>query len=75
MAFFSRVLISTAYKLDTRWGWDRLPKPLGILALAGLRKLYRQKNLYDTTHDGFDPRPRRETEPARYPGAYDRRQL
>jgi hypothetical protein len=48
MALFSRVLISTAHKLDTRWGWNRLPRPLGIVVLAGLRKLYRQKNLYDT---------------------------
>jgi hypothetical protein len=52
MAFFSRALIATAHKLDTRWGWNRLPRPLGILALAGLRKLYRQKNLYDTRTTG-----------------------
>jgi hypothetical protein len=52
MALFSQLLISTAHKLDTRWGWDRLPRPLGILALAGLRTLYRQKNLYDTRTTG-----------------------
>jgi hypothetical protein len=52
MALFSHLLISTAHKLDTRWGWDRLPRPLGILALAGLRTLYRQKNLYDTRTTG-----------------------
>ena len=34
--------------LDHRFGWYRLPKPLGILVLAELRDLLRDKNLHDT---------------------------
>jgi hypothetical protein len=34
--------------LDRRFGWDRLPGPLGLLTLFGLRKRLRQRNLIDT---------------------------
>jgi hypothetical protein len=34
--------------LDRRFGWDRLPGPLGLLTLFGLRKRLRQHNLIDT---------------------------
>jgi Animal haem peroxidase len=34
--------------LDRRFGWDRLPRPLGLLTLFGLRKRLRQRNLFDT---------------------------
>ena len=33
----SKLLIATASKLDRRFGWDRLPRPLGVLTLVGLR--------------------------------------
>jgi len=33
-----------------RWaGWDRLPLPLGLATLIGLRNILRQENLYDTS--------------------------
>ncbi|MGH2751690.1 MAG: peroxidase family protein [Actinomycetota bacterium] len=45
---FARMWTASANAIDNRWHWDRLPRPLGIFTLAGLRNLYRQKNLYDT---------------------------
>ena len=33
---------------DRRWGWDRLPKPLGLAVLVGVRNRLRQDNLHDT---------------------------
>ena len=44
----SKILASTAAALDRRFGWDRLPRPLGILTLVGLRTRLREENLYDT---------------------------
>jgi hypothetical protein len=35
-------------RLDQRFGWHRLPLPLGLLVLAEMRKLLRDRNLYDT---------------------------
>ncbi len=35
--------------LDRCRGWDRLPKPIAMLTLIGLRMWYRRHNLYDTT--------------------------
>jgi len=35
--------------LDQRRGWDRLPKPLALLTLIGLRMTLRRQNLFDTT--------------------------
>lgn len=34
-------------KLDDRFSWDRLPRPLGVLTLIGLRHRLRERNLYD----------------------------
>ena len=47
---------ATAAALDRRFGWDRLPRPLGVLTLVGLRTRLREQNLYDT-----GARPRRST--------------
>jgi hypothetical protein len=44
----SRLLTATASSLDRRFGWDRLPRPLGVLTLVGLRTRLRERNLYDT---------------------------
>jgi hypothetical protein len=33
--------------LDQRKGWDRLPLPLGLVVLVGLRNELRRRNLYD----------------------------
>jgi Animal haem peroxidase len=43
-----------AEKLDRRVGWDRLPWPLGLLTLIGLRNRLREKNLYDTGRGPLD---------------------
>ena len=48
----SKLLIATAGALDRRFGWDRLPRPIGVFTLAGLRTELRQKNLYDTGAGG-----------------------
>ncbi|MEU6426862.1 peroxidase family protein [Microbispora sp. NPDC046973] len=34
--------------LDRTVGWHRLPKPLGLAVLAGLRNVLRRENLYDS---------------------------
>src|SRR5918998_5773931 len=44
----ANLLQKLAVKLDHRFGWHRLPTPLGILVLAEMRKVLRDKNLYDT---------------------------
>src|SRR5688500_18105489 len=44
----SKLLTSTAGALDRRFGWDKLPRPLGVLTLVGLRTRLRKENLYDT---------------------------
>src|SRR6266511_2766798 len=43
-----------AERLDRRYGWDRLPLPVAMLALIGLRKRLREKNLYDTGRGPLD---------------------
>jgi len=48
----SKLLASTAGALDRRFGWDRLPRPLGVLTLVGLRTRLRERNLYDTGPGG-----------------------
>jgi Animal haem peroxidase len=44
----ARLLIPLASLLDTRIGWERLPRPLGIVTLIGLREQLREDNLTDT---------------------------
>jgi hypothetical protein len=34
--------------LDRRFGWDKLPRSLGLLTVLGLRTRLRRENLYDT---------------------------
>lgn len=46
---FWNVYDKIATAVDQRWGWDRLPVPLGILVLIGNRDLLRRRNLFDTT--------------------------
>jgi hypothetical protein len=45
---FSKLLASTAHAVDRSVGWHRLPRPLGVLTLVGLRTRLRERNLYDT---------------------------
>jgi Animal haem peroxidase len=47
-SIFSAALDRTADRLDRWLGWDRLPLPLAILTLVGLRTRLRERNLYDT---------------------------
>jgi hypothetical protein len=44
----SRLLIRLSSLLDRRIGWERLPRPLGLLTLIGLREQLRKLNLADT---------------------------
>jgi hypothetical protein len=53
---FSKLLASVSGALDRRIGWDRLPTPLGVLTVLGLRIRLREKNLYDTGR-GATPQP------------------
>jgi len=48
----SKLLMSVASKLDRRFGWDKLPLPVGVLTLIGLRTRLRKENLYDTGEGG-----------------------
>ncbi|WP_217212957.1 peroxidase family protein [Streptomyces sp. AC550_RSS872] len=43
-----RVVTGVAEFLDRRIGWDKLPVPLGLGTLLGLRVKLRQENLHDT---------------------------
>ena len=67
----SKLLTSTAAALDRRFGWDKLPRPLGVLTLVGLRTRLREKNLYDTGAGGATAAP--SERPAQHP--HVRRQL
>jgi hypothetical protein len=44
----SRLMTSLGDRLDRRFGWQRLPRFLGIFTLMGLRNRLRELNLYDT---------------------------
>jgi hypothetical protein len=44
----SRLLIKLSSTLDRRIGWHRLPGPIGLLTLIGLRQQLRAHNLQDT---------------------------
>jgi hypothetical protein len=37
-----------AHRIDESVGWDKLPPPLGLAVLVGLRRTLRERNLYDT---------------------------
>ena len=43
-----------AEALDRRVGWDKLPLPVAMLVLIGLRSILRKKNLYDTGRGPLD---------------------
>src|SRR5919201_5949304 len=43
-----------AQAVDRRIGWDKLPRPLALLVLIGLRNILREKNLYDTGRGPLD---------------------
>jgi hypothetical protein len=41
---------TAALRLDRRRGWYRLPRPLGLVTLVGVRNILRRSNLVDTTN-------------------------
>ena len=47
--FFWRMYDEAAQAADRAVGWDKLPRVLGLLVLAGLRNILRQRNLHDTS--------------------------
>ncbi len=56
MSWFSRLFSSATEAVDHRFGWDHLPKPIGMLTLIGIRDRLRAKNLYDSGR-GADDKP------------------
>ena len=54
----SKLFANAAVAVDHKFGWDKLPKPLGIVTLIGLRTKLREQNLYDTGRgETVDPAP------------------
>jgi hypothetical protein len=56
-SFLDRTLARVGTTLDATFSWDRLPLPLSLLALIGLRDALRQENLFDSYEDGPPPAP------------------
>ncbi len=48
-SLWKRSYMSVTGRLDRRFGWSRLPKPIALLTLMGLRMRLRRSNLYDTS--------------------------
>jgi hypothetical protein len=46
---FSRLFTRATEALDRRFRWHKLPVPLGLLTLVGLRMRLRESNLHDTS--------------------------
>jgi hypothetical protein len=46
-----RLYDGAAEFLDHKVGWHRLPVPLGLVVLVGLRDVLRKRNLYDTSDE------------------------
>src|SRR4051794_41925777 len=42
-----RGFMALTERLYRRYGWDRLPRPIAMATLTGLRMTLRRKNLYD----------------------------
>jgi heme peroxidase len=53
----SRSFSWVAEKVDRSFGWSRMPRPLGLLVLIGLRDQLRARNLYDTGRGALDKPP------------------
>jgi len=56
MSWFSRSYSSLTEALDHRYGWDKMPKPIAMLTLIGIRNRLRAENLYDSGR-GPDDKP------------------
>ena len=53
----SRLYSSATEAVDRRVGWHRLPWPLGMLTLVGIRNRLRARNLYDSGRGPLDRPP------------------
>src|ERR671911_305435 len=53
-SLFSRVFADITEALDRRFRWHRLPVPLGLLTLVGLRRRLRESNIHDTSPTATD---------------------
>ena len=56
-SLFSRVFADLTEALDRRFRWHRLPVPLSLLTLVGLRMRLRESNLHDTSPAPADRPP------------------
>ncbi len=56
-SFLSRLYSSLTEAVDHRRGWDRLPWPLGMVVLLGIRFRLRARNLYDSGRGPLDRPP------------------
>ena len=57
-SLFWKLFDSAASLLDRKFGWHKLPRPLGLAVLVGLRNILRRENLHDTTREpAVDPPP------------------
>jgi len=57
MSWFSRLYSSATEAIDHRFGWDKLPKPIAMLTLIGIRNRLRAENLYDSGRGPDDVPP------------------
>lgn len=56
-SLFARVIPDVAERIDRLRGWDKVPLPLGLFVLEGIRMRLRQRNLYDTATSKTDYPP------------------
>ena len=48
-SLWKRSFMSVTERIDRRYGWSRIPKPVALVTLLGLRMRLRRDNLYDTS--------------------------
>jgi hypothetical protein len=62
----SRLYSSLTQAVDDRIGWSKLPVPLGMLTLVGIRNKLRARNLYDSGRGLLDLPPPEDFDHARH---------
>jgi hypothetical protein len=71
---FSSLFNGLSERVDKRLGWHRLPMPVGLLTLIGLRDRLREQNLYDTGRgktNGSEPADERHLTARTIDGSYN----